>query len=95
MKIGFCLPHETDAMGGDTASGAQIMQFARRAEEVGFDSVWLVDHFCYSAAGELEALGASAPPELVGRTYRGMGVHGHRRWRWPARRAGSRSARWW
>ena len=69
MKIGFCLPHETDAMGGDTASGADIMRFARRAEEIGFDSLWLVDHFCYSAAGELEALGASAPPELVGRTY--------------------------
>ena len=69
MKIGFCLPHETDAMGGDTANGADIMAFARRAEEVGFDSVWLVDRFCYSAAGELEALGASAPPELIGRTY--------------------------
>ena len=25
MKIGFCLPHETDAMGGDTASGADVM----------------------------------------------------------------------
>ena len=24
MKIGLCLPHETDAMGGDTASGAQV-----------------------------------------------------------------------
>ena len=69
MKIGFCLPHETDAMGGDTATGADVMRLARRAEEVGFDSVWLVDHFCYSAAGELEALGASAPPELAGLTY--------------------------
>ena len=69
MKIGFCLPSETDAMGWSTASGADIMRFARRAEAVGFDSVWLVDHFCYSAAGELEALGASAPPELAGRVY--------------------------
>ena len=69
MKIGFCLPHESEAMGGDTATGAEVMRFARRAEEVGFDSVWLVDHFCYSAAGELEALGASAPPELAGRVY--------------------------
>ena len=69
MKIGFCLPHETDAMGGDTATGADVMRFARRAEEVGFDSLWLVDHFCYSAADEAEALGASAPPELAGRIY--------------------------
>ena len=69
MKIGFCLPHETDAMGGTTATGAEVMRFARRAEAVGFDSVWLVDHFCYFAAAELEALGASAPPELAGRVY--------------------------
>ena len=69
MKIGFCLPHETAAMGGATASGADVLRFARRAEAIGFDSVWLVDHFCYFAAAELEALGASAPPELAGRVF--------------------------
>ena len=69
MKIGFCLPSETENMGGDTASGAQILRMARMAEQAGFDSVWLVDHFCYSAAAELEALGATPPPELVGRMY--------------------------
>lgn len=69
MKIGFCLPSETENMGGDTASGAQILRMARLAEQAGFDSVWLVDHFCYSAAAELEALGATPPPELVGRMY--------------------------
>lgn len=69
MKIGFCLPTETENMGGDTASGAQVLRMARRAEAAGFDSVWLVDHFCYSAAAELEALGATPPPELVGKVY--------------------------
>ena len=69
MKIGFCLPSETGNMGGETASGVQLLHMAHKAEEVGFDSVWLVDHFCYSAAAEMEALGATPPPELVGRTY--------------------------
>lgn len=69
MKIGFCLPTETENMGEDTASGADVLRLARRAEAVGFDSVWLVDHFCYSAAAEMEALGATPPPELVGKVY--------------------------
>lgn len=69
MKVGICLPHETAAMDGDTASGAEVMRLARFAEDIGFDSVWLVDHFCYSAAAELEALGASAPPDLIGKTF--------------------------
>ena len=33
MKIGFCLPSETENMGGDTASGAQILRMARLAEQ--------------------------------------------------------------
>ena len=65
MKIGVCLPTETEAMDGDTASGAEVMRLARLAEDTGFDSVWIVDHFCYSAAAEMEALGASAPPDLA------------------------------
>ena len=69
MKIGVCLPTETEAMAGDTASGAEVMRLARLAEDTGFDSVWIVDHFCYSAAAEMEALGASAPPDLVGKIY--------------------------
>lgn len=69
MKIGICLPHETEAMGGKTASGVEVLQLARLAEDAGFDSVWVVDHFCYSAAAEMEALGATAPSELIGKVY--------------------------
>ena len=69
MKLGFCLPSETENMGGDTASGAQVMRLARLAEELGFDSVWLVDHFCYSAAEELEEQGLTPPPEAIGKKY--------------------------
>ncbi len=67
MKIGICLPTETEAMNGDTAGGLEILRLARLAEDSGFDSVWVVDHFCYLAAAEMEALGATAPPDLVGK----------------------------
>ena len=69
MKIGTCLPSETGQLDGDTATGPQVVAIARLAEEIGLDSVWLVDHFCYSAAAEMSGLGAGAPPELVGVTF--------------------------
>ena len=69
MKLGYCMPTESENMGGATARGADIMELATLAEQAGLDSVWLVDHFCYSAAAELEALGATPPPELIGRKY--------------------------
>jgi len=56
-------------MGGDTPSGADVLTMARLAEDAGFDSVWLVDHFCYSAAAELEALGATPPADMLGKLY--------------------------
>ncbi len=52
MKIGICLPTETEAMSGGTAGGPEILRLARLAEDSGFDSVWVVDHFCYSAAAD-------------------------------------------
>ncbi len=69
MKIGYCLPTETENMGEDTARGADVIRMAAKAESAGFDSVWLVDHFCYSAAAEMEALGATPPDHLSGKVY--------------------------
>ena len=70
MKIGFCLPHETDAMGGDTASGADshAIRAPGRGSRV---RLGVAGRFTSATPppGELEALGASAPPELVGRVY--------------------------
>ena len=66
-------------MGGDTASGAEVMRFARQAEEVGFDSVWLVDHFCYSAAGRARSPRGERATGAGGPHLRSLGVHGHRR----------------
>ena len=67
MKVGTCLPIETEQLGGDTATGTEVIRIARLAEDIGLDSVWLVDHFCYSEAAEMEKLGAKPPPELVGK----------------------------
>lgn len=39
MKVGLQLPHM-----GPLVSGTVTLQIARRAEEVGFDSVWVGDH---------------------------------------------------
>jgi len=66
MKIGMCLPSETGAMGGESPSAQDVLELAKLAEQVGFDSVWLVDHFLYDAGVEMAALGAGPPPELMG-----------------------------
>ena len=69
MKIGMCLPSETGAMGGGDPTAHDVLELAKLSEQVGFDSVWLVDHFLYDAGAELAALGAGPPPELMGFLY--------------------------
>lgn len=69
MKIGMCLPSETGTMGGGDPTADDVIALARLAEKVGFDSVWIVDHFLYDAGAEAGALGAGPPPELMGVRY--------------------------
>lgn len=69
MKIGNCLPSETGALGGGDPSADDVIEMAKLSEEVGFGSVWLVDHFLYDAGAEMAALGAGPPPELMGVLY--------------------------
>ena len=46
MQVGVFLP----TFGGDDRrSGAEIAAFARRAEELGFDSVWATDHLLHGS----------------------------------------------
>ena len=47
LKVGLVLPHIEEWMGGDTARWSDLVAMARRAEALGFDSLWLVDHFWY------------------------------------------------
>ena len=69
MKFGMCLPSETGTMGGGDPSAQDVLEMATLAEQTGFDSVWLVDHFLYDAGAEMAALGAGPPPELMGVLY--------------------------
>jgi len=55
MDIGVCLP---TAVPG--ASGAQLIEFARRADELGFHSVTVVDRLVYDNYDGITALAAAA-----------------------------------
>ncbi len=45
LKVGLILPHWEAGMSGKTPGWADITEMARLAEDIGFDSLWLVDHF--------------------------------------------------
>ena len=49
MKYGLLLPHF-----GEEADRDQLLQGARRAEALGFDSLWVRDHLVYEPHGEME-----------------------------------------
>jgi probable F420-dependent oxidoreductase len=50
MRFGLSLPHYGFSLPSGTISYDDVIGWARRAEEIGFDSVWLSDHFFYSFA---------------------------------------------
>ena len=47
LKVGLILPQIEDWMGGQTARWTDLLAMAQRAEALGFDSLWLVDHLLY------------------------------------------------
>ena len=49
MKFGLLLPHF-----GEQASREKVLDGARRAEEMGFDSLWVRDHLVFEPHGEME-----------------------------------------
>lgn len=49
MKFGLLLPHF-----GEHASRKNVIEGSRRAEELGFDSVWVRDHLIFEPHGEME-----------------------------------------
>lgn len=49
MKFGLLLPHF-----GEHADRDKLLNGARRAEELGFDSVWVRDHLVFEPHGEME-----------------------------------------
>lgn len=44
LKVGLFLPSGVAMQGGATAGWADLLALARRAEDLGFDSLWLPDH---------------------------------------------------
>ena len=49
MKFGLLLPHF-----GEHASRDKLLRGSQRAEELGFDSVWVRDHLVFEPHGEME-----------------------------------------
>jgi probable F420-dependent oxidoreductase len=50
MRFGLSLPHYGFSLPSGTISYDDVIGWARRAEALGFDSVWVSDHFLYSFA---------------------------------------------
>jgi probable F420-dependent oxidoreductase len=51
MRVGLSLPHYGFSLpGGEPITFEATAAWAKRAEELGFDSVWVSDHFFYSFA---------------------------------------------
>lgn len=50
MRFGLLLPHFGEHAGRDA-----VLEGARRAEQLGFDSVWVRDHLLFEPHGEFEA----------------------------------------
>ena len=47
LKVGFILPQLDGRRIGSAPRWNEIVAMAERAEEIGFDSLWLVDHLLY------------------------------------------------
>ncbi|MER3436988.1 MAG: LLM class flavin-dependent oxidoreductase, partial [Chloroflexota bacterium] len=50
-KVGIFVPHWEDANTGKPIRWQELVAFAKRAEEVGFDSIWLPDHLLFRFPG--------------------------------------------
>lgn len=48
MRVGLTLPHYGFSLPGRTMAVADTVAWAVRAEDLGFDSVWISDHFLFS-----------------------------------------------
>jgi F420-dependent oxidoreductase-like protein len=66
MKLGLQISSFTWP-GGDAAIGPTLADIARTADEVGFDSIWVMDHFL-----QIGSVGAPEEPMLEGLTALGF-----------------------
>jgi alkanesulfonate monooxygenase SsuD/methylene tetrahydromethanopterin reductase-like flavin-dependent oxidoreductase (luciferase family) len=54
LRVGLYIPNGTGYMANGVYRWSDILDFARTAEEVGFDSVWVADHMLFRFPGEAE-----------------------------------------
>jgi alkanesulfonate monooxygenase SsuD/methylene tetrahydromethanopterin reductase-like flavin-dependent oxidoreductase (luciferase family) len=47
LKVGLVLPQVEDDLVGHTPRWSDLLAVAQRAETIGFDSLWLIDHMIY------------------------------------------------
>ena len=57
-KVGLMMPQTTGMRGPGTHPWREVRELARLSEDVGFDSIWVVDHFLYLLDSEETARGA-------------------------------------
>ncbi len=57
LKVGVMLPQMDGMQGPGVRRWSEVADMARRAEDVGLDSVWVVDHLLYEMVGENEPRG--------------------------------------
>jgi probable F420-dependent oxidoreductase len=56
-KVGLFLPTGEIMLGGATAGWSHLLELARRAEDLGFDSLWVPDHFLLGSDDDSDAIG--------------------------------------
>lgn len=66
MKIGVVLPHWIGSLAGATPSAPDSVAIGRAAESIGFDSLWLVDHFYWEPYADLLEQGFELPQDSRG-----------------------------
>ncbi|MGE0482634.1 MAG: LLM class flavin-dependent oxidoreductase [Gammaproteobacteria bacterium] len=66
LALGLLLPSWTGAMDGVTPRVREVVEIARLAEVVGFDSVWMSDHLYYEPYTDFGVVGVELPAEFAG-----------------------------
>lgn len=70
LKLGLCLPTWSRDVG--VSGWPQILEMAELAEQIGFDSLWLVDHLLYPSAEIRRRTGAEVSEEILHQKQNGV-----------------------
>ena len=61
--VGVMVPHWEYGLGGDTPRGSDVLDFAKNAESLGMDSIWVVDHLVMDQGEYASFVGIEPIPE--------------------------------